>query len=285
MRRAAPAAGRSVFTILPPEKADLGDWIALSPDGRSVAFPASVDGATTIWVRSLDSSSPRSVPGTEGATFPFWSPDGRSLGFFDGEKLKRIDLAGGPATVLCDAPSGPWRLVEPRGDDHLFRSGVHRNIPDSGSRRIAEAGDDRRQVGRRDHAPLARVSAGRPALHLLRVRRHARPDRNLPRRAGFHPEGSRSRGRPPCHRGARTSLLRARGHPVARSSIRLAQPIGDAVPIAERVWFTNEYFGHSSISASPNGTVAFRDGKPEKQHLVRPDRKDAGRGRLGPSLG
>src|SRR5207302_7554568 len=88
-----------------------GDWAALSPDGRSVAFPASIDGTTTVWVRSLDSPSARSLPGTEGATFPFWSPDGRSLGFFAGDKLKRIDLAGGPATIVCGAPAprgGSW---------------------------------------------------------------------------------------------------------------------------------------------------------------------------------
>ncbi len=69
VRRAAPPVERSVFTILPPEKAELGNWTAISPDGRSVAFPASIDGTTTIWVRSLDSSSARSVAGTEGAPF------------------------------------------------------------------------------------------------------------------------------------------------------------------------------------------------------------------------
>src|SRR5262245_3510041 len=45
-------------------------------------------------------------PGTEGGTFPFWSPDSRFIGFFAGGKLKKVAIAGGPPTVLCDVPAG-----------------------------------------------------------------------------------------------------------------------------------------------------------------------------------
>ena len=69
-------------------------------------------GQRALWVRSLDTLEPRMLPGTEGAGSFFWSDDGRSLAFFVGAELKRIDIAGGPATVICPAPDanrgGAW---------------------------------------------------------------------------------------------------------------------------------------------------------------------------------
>src|SRR5262249_18655162 len=66
------------------------------------------DGMTRFWIRTLSALEARSLAGTEGATGspPFWSPDSRSLAFEAGGKLKRIDIAGGPAQTLCDASSG-----------------------------------------------------------------------------------------------------------------------------------------------------------------------------------
>ena len=64
-----------------------------------------------LWVRSLDAGESRALPGTGGASFPFWSPDGRTIGFFANGKLKRIDVAGGTPLVLADAPNargGTW---------------------------------------------------------------------------------------------------------------------------------------------------------------------------------
>jgi serine/threonine protein kinase/Tol biopolymer transport system component len=86
--------------------------VAISPDGERVAFvAASAEGKTLLWVRSLETLSAQSLTGTEGATSPFWSPDSRSLGFFAGGKLKRIDVSGGPPIALGDAPDnrgGAW---------------------------------------------------------------------------------------------------------------------------------------------------------------------------------
>jgi serine/threonine protein kinase/Tol biopolymer transport system component len=80
---------------------------ALSPDGVRLAYVAlDADGKTRIWVRSLDSLEARALAGTEGATFPFWSPDSRFLAFFAGEKLKKIDASGGPPLALCDVATG-----------------------------------------------------------------------------------------------------------------------------------------------------------------------------------
>ena len=79
---------------------------ALSPDGRQIVYVASGDGASRLWVRSLATAAVQPLAGTEGATLPFWSPDGRSLGFFSGGALKRLDLGGGAPQTLAPVPVG-----------------------------------------------------------------------------------------------------------------------------------------------------------------------------------
>ncbi len=105
------------FTIPPPEKRSFGDvygndFAAISPDGQRVVFNArGPDGATQLWIRSLDAIAPRPLVGTEHGVAPFWSPDGTSIGFFADGKLKRIEAAGGPALTLADTPlvgGGAW---------------------------------------------------------------------------------------------------------------------------------------------------------------------------------
>jgi serine/threonine protein kinase/Tol biopolymer transport system component len=79
----------------------------LSPDGLRLAFIAGdANNRTLLWVLSLDSTMARALEGTEGATFPFWSPDGRYLGFFANGKLYRTDASGGPTQALADAQAG-----------------------------------------------------------------------------------------------------------------------------------------------------------------------------------
>ncbi len=84
---------------------------ALSPDGRQIVFAASGDGPSRLWLRSLSTTTAQPLAGTEGATLPFWSSDGRSLGFFAGGALKRLDLEGGAPQTLAPATSargGTW---------------------------------------------------------------------------------------------------------------------------------------------------------------------------------
>jgi eukaryotic-like serine/threonine-protein kinase len=82
--------------------------IAIAPNGHSIALVAYLESArkNVIWIYELGSEDAKSLADTEGATYPFWSPDGRSLAFFAEGKLKKLDVSGGSAQVLCDAPSG-----------------------------------------------------------------------------------------------------------------------------------------------------------------------------------
>jgi Tol biopolymer transport system component len=75
-----------------------------SPDGRYLAFIAldSSSGKESVWVRPLGSTSAHRLDKTEGAYFPFWSPDSQSIGFFADEKVKRVAVSGGSVQTICD---------------------------------------------------------------------------------------------------------------------------------------------------------------------------------------
>jgi len=106
MRQPTADAPVVKLSLLPPEKSSF-DHIAVSPDGRHLAFTAATGGKVQLWVRALDSTEARSLAGTQGATFPFWSPDSRFIAFFADGKLKKIEVNGGLALSLCEA-SYPW---------------------------------------------------------------------------------------------------------------------------------------------------------------------------------
>jgi eukaryotic-like serine/threonine-protein kinase len=81
--------------------------VVISPDGRKLVFSAiNRDGKNMLWIRSLDAAAAQSLADTDGAIYPFWSPDSRAIGFFAEGKLKRIDVAGGPTSTICDAVNG-----------------------------------------------------------------------------------------------------------------------------------------------------------------------------------
>ena len=90
----------------------------ISPDGRKLALVLSAGGGrTSIWLRSLDGSVAREVPGTEGAVYPFWSPDSRHLAFFADGKLRKVNVeSGGPADTVADAPLGRGGTWNRKGD-------------------------------------------------------------------------------------------------------------------------------------------------------------------------
>jgi hypothetical protein len=94
-----------------------------------VAFVATKDDRDQIWLRRLDESEARPHEGTDGAVYPFWSPDGRSIGFFAGGKLRKVSIAGGPPVNLCDVKDGrggTWNrdgtiIFQPHFSDPLYR--------------------------------------------------------------------------------------------------------------------------------------------------------------------
>ena len=116
LRKTSEPLVSSKYDVTPPPGGSFGlgntSGSAISPDGRTLAYVAtSAKGETLLYLRRLDSLEARALPGTEDAGRPFWSPDGKSLGFGANGKLKRIEVVGGPSVVLCDTPvarGGTW---------------------------------------------------------------------------------------------------------------------------------------------------------------------------------
>lgn len=95
------------FSLTPPAgvvQID-GTTMKVSPGGTRLAFTGTTaEGVRRLWVRAFDSFESFAIPDSDGATQPFWAPDGQSLGFFAGGELKRIDLMSGAAITLAEAP-------------------------------------------------------------------------------------------------------------------------------------------------------------------------------------
>ncbi len=112
VRRPALDAEPMRLYLNPPEKAKLFDWPTISPDGRTLAFTAEVEGKTQLWVRPLGATTARPLVEVGTAlSIPFWSPDSQFIAYFDQRKLKKIALTGGTPETLCDAPisnGGTW---------------------------------------------------------------------------------------------------------------------------------------------------------------------------------
>jgi len=108
LHASAPPSAPVRFFVHPPDKAGfsaIDGAIAISPDGRRLVSAVAEGDKRRLWVRSLDTLAAQPLPGTEEARYPFWSPDGRYVGFIAGGKLKKVDVLGGPPQTLCDAPT------------------------------------------------------------------------------------------------------------------------------------------------------------------------------------
>lgn len=126
------------FTIAPPENASVAAGEAsISPDGHKLAFLARSrsDKDTVLWVRPLDGLTAEPIPGTEGARWPFWSPDSQQIGFTGDGKLEKVAVAGGVPQMICNlagpAAAGTWS----RDGVILFASlinGALYRVPDTG---------------------------------------------------------------------------------------------------------------------------------------------------------
>jgi serine/threonine protein kinase len=127
---------------------------ALSPEGSRVAYVAfDSDGQRRLWLRELDSTTAEALPGTEQASQAFWSPDGRSLGFFAASEMKRLDLVGGTPRTLAKinvSATGTW------GADDVI---VYNRGPGLGLSRVSATGGE---VGTATDLGPGQTRHGRP---------------------------------------------------------------------------------------------------------------------------
>ncbi len=165
--REKPAEGQSVrFQVPVPDRVTLDsfDVAVLSPNGRYLVFSGTESGNKPhLWLHSLDSLSTQPLLNTEGAYFPFWSPDSRFVGFFGGGKLKKIDVSGGAPETLCDAGEfvggGSWN-----------QEGVILFVPQEGSlHRVSAVGGEAKPTLDLDKA---RKETGHLWPHFLPDGRH-----------------------------------------------------------------------------------------------------------------
>jgi Tol biopolymer transport system component len=108
--------------------------IALSPDGRLVAFAATGGPGRLLYLRRLDGANAAPIPGTEEASEPFFSPDGAWIGFRADNKIKKVPATGGPPATICDVPAGPGWGASWGDDGNIFFATL------SGISRVSSAG-------------------------------------------------------------------------------------------------------------------------------------------------
>jgi Tol biopolymer transport system component len=250
---------------------------ALSPDGRQIVFVASGDGAPRLWVRSLGATTAQPLAGTDDASFPFWSPDSRSVGFFAGGALKRLDLGGGAPQTLAPAVigrGGTWNA-----------DGVILFTPIANS-------------------PLMRVAAAGGAAVAVTTLGPQQQSHNYPQ---FLPDGRRFLfyvqsapdtagiylgaldGSAPTRLTAADSagvylpgwLLWVRAGVLVAQHLDLANAAltGEPVTLAEGV--ATDSFNRSAVSVAATGLVAYRTGGVGLQQLTWVDRSGTARGTLG----
>ena len=252
---------------------------AISPDGRRLVFVAFRNGQTQLFLRSLDGDSTQPLSGTEAAILPFWSPDGRSVGFFALQELKRIDIDGGRVQTLARAlpgPGGAWGpdgmiLFAPVSMGPLFQ------VPASG---VGEpVAVTRLGAGQSAHWSPVFLPGGRQFLFYATGTEDARgiylgsldsPDTtrltDADTSGAFAPSG--------WLLFARQGALVARRFDPARRMLS-----GDPVTVAESVALG--FFARAAVSVSATGTIAYRTGVAKASQLTWLDRTGRAVGTLG----
>ena len=281
-------------TLLPPEGADFSfdapsALPALSPDGRRIVFGAKPkNGKTTLWLRQLDSPSAQPLPETGDAVLPFWSPDSRWVAFGQGDKLKKIDVHGGPPVVITDL-HGPFRGGNWNRDGVILfgtlQDGSH------GLFRVASSGGMASPA-----TTLERQSGNHLFPWFLPDGRHflytSRETGDIPVRVGSLDEPGEA-GKVVAQ--ASSNAVYAQGHLLyLRENTLMAQPFdlnrletaGEGVPLAEGVpTYTHPSRG-AGFSVSATGLLVYQTGAiltPSK--IVWKDRQGKMLGDLGESPG
>jgi eukaryotic-like serine/threonine-protein kinase len=259
---AAPSP-QSVRFQIPPPGQSAAEHFVLSPDGRMLVFVATAGGADQLWVRPLDSLESHALAGTDGATYPFWSPDGAFIAFFAQGKLRKIAVGGGPPQILCDAASGRGGTWNGEGVI-LYSAG-----PTSPILRVAAAGGA--------PTPITKLTTGELDGHrfpsFLPDGTHFfyNAGANDPQHAGLFVgaiDGSASQRLLPDVTNAQYVAAPGGGYLVfRRDDTLMAQPFdvdalkfsGDMFPIAEQVPLSMN-IGYGAYSVSATGTLAYRSG-------------------------
>jgi serine/threonine-protein kinase len=260
--QAAPGLVRRLTIGMPPstsQSAFLPDLV-LSPDGTKVVYSVSQNGKTQLYLRPLDQFDAKAIAGTEGAYSPVFSPDGRSLAFFAGSSLKKVDLAGGPAQTLCSSSGAGANWA---ADGTIFFQG--KNL---GLSRVASAGGNCEEITKPDaskgevghdlpevlpggEAVLFNIgqgfSAGQVSIAVLSLK--TRKWQTLIQ-GGLHP-----------HYVAGGYLVYAQGGSLLAVPFELGQfkVTGSPVPIVDGV-MTNSDSGEARFTFSRDGTLAYIPG-------------------------
>jgi Tol biopolymer transport system component/tRNA A-37 threonylcarbamoyl transferase component Bud32 len=276
-----PPEGTSFY--LHPERPGA---VRVSPDGRMLAFTAEREGQYRLYVRPLSTTVARALPGTEGAQYPFWSPDSRSLGFFSGGKLRKIRVGGGggPPVALCDATEvkgASWGSEGVIVFAPSFNTPIYR-VPEGGGEATpvteldAERKDDSHRHPRflpdgRHFLYLARVSGGNRASAVVVASIDGGEEKVLLR--------------------SPAAAEYASGHLLfLRELTLMAQPFdpdrleltGEAFPVAEGVHVPAAGTAIGVFSASQTGVLAYESGGAVAGlHLVWRDREGDEIGVLG----
>jgi Tol biopolymer transport system component/predicted Ser/Thr protein kinase len=235
----------------------------VSPDGQSIVFLAQYEGRQQIWVRALEEREARPVPGTEGAHRPFWSPDGRSIGFFTNGQLRRIATSGGAPLTIAPASNG-------RGGVWL-ESGqiIFAPTPNSALFVVPAAGGQPRQItnpeSRSHREPrwlpvegrflyLDNVGGGEWVMWVGSL------DGDEPIQLGRSSGGVEY---------ADGHLLFLQGRTLVAQPFDLdrMQLTGEPAPLAEHV-IRDPNFGIGTFSASPGGTLCYQAGSLEGGQIV-----------------
>lgn len=278
-----PAGTTLAFTIETPATTDPLS-LALSPDGRTMVFVASSNGAAKLWLRPMDSTtSMRPLPGTDRASQPFWSPDGRSLGFFADGQLKRIDIESGLVRSLTPAivpAGGAWN----RDGSILFPL-----VPDSPLFKVSAEGGaavpfTRRLPEQRGHRSPQFLPNQRHFLYYA-------PSTN-PETKGIYAgdllDGSFSKrlvgdaDSPAIYSSGHLFFLRQRTLFAHRFDVERLELSGDSYPVAESVAIGGSA-EIAALSASGNGLIAYRTGSSGQRQFVRFNRSGKELERLGAS--
>jgi Tol biopolymer transport system component len=259
MFRTAPEPKEIRFNLLFP-RGMTPDFpqLALSPDGEQIVASASfgLHGPSPLWLRPLSSTSGRLLTGTEGASFPFWSPDGRSIGFFAEQKLKRLDVDSQAIQILADAPvarGGTWLtdgtiLFAPNAAGPLFRVAAIPGTPPAETTKL--------EPGQRDHRAPFLLPGGTHFLFYARGETEVR---------GVHVARVDGSGVKRLLDADGAAVYAPSGHLLfARQGELLAQPfdplkltlLGEPFRVADSVSI-NPGISLASLSASAAGPIAY----------------------------